>query len=160
MHIEIMDKGITNGSAVISRDGLYYKIHAQMPQQEGIVRLWAHEQGRSILLGVMTPSTDGLRLDKRISASAFAFSEQTRITTQERLLAAFEGTVLGINTCGYLEEANGKRTLLIDFAQTPFSMMELVCFFRIEKRTEGIFWAIDLTKDNVPVLMQESTDFD
>ena len=70
------------GSACAERQGLYWRVTAEAAAEpDCIVRLYAHDGENSMNLGVLMPEAGRLRLSRRIPASAFSFTPDTRITT-------------------------------------------------------------------------------
>ena len=70
------------GSACAERQGLYWRVTAEAAAEpDGIVRIYAHDGENSMNLGVLMPEAGRLRLSRRIPASAFSFTPDTRITT-------------------------------------------------------------------------------
>lgn len=59
------------GTFTISQSGLYTVIEASADAQ-GLVRLWAHGNGKSTYLGVMEPKDGGLYLRRRLSRRELA----------------------------------------------------------------------------------------
>ena len=55
------------GTLTVSQDGLYTVFEAEAPGAGGLVRLWAHGEGKSACLGVMEPRDNGLYLRRRLS---------------------------------------------------------------------------------------------
>lgn len=89
LEYQVYDQGAVIGTATAERDGLYWQVHAACHTAGGgFVRLYAHEDGKCERLGVLIPEGDTLRLSRRIAASAFSFTDATRITTSETLEAA------------------------------------------------------------------------
>ena len=89
LEYQVYDQGAVIGTATAERDGLYWQVHAACHKAGGgFVRLYAHEDGKCERLGVLIPEGDTLRLSRRIAASAFSFTDATRITTSETLEAA------------------------------------------------------------------------
>lgn len=56
------------GKLSVSQDGLYTLIEVEAPDSPGLVRLWAHGDGKSACLGVMQPWSGGLWLRRKLSA--------------------------------------------------------------------------------------------
>ena len=93
LEYQVYDQGAVIGTATAERDGLYWQVHAACHTAGGgFVRLYAHEDGKCERLGVLIPEGDTLRLSRRIAASAFSFTDATRITTSETLAAVDEPT--------------------------------------------------------------------
>lgn len=91
LEYQVYDQGAVIGTATAERDGLYWQVHAACHTAGGgFVRLYAHEDGKCERLGVLIPEGDTLRLSRRIAASAFSFTDATRITTSETLAAAVD----------------------------------------------------------------------
>lgn len=91
LEYQVYDQGAVIGTATAERDGLYWQVHAACHTAGGgFVRLYAHEDGKCERLGVLIPEGDTLRLSRRIAASAFSFTDATRITTSETLEAAVD----------------------------------------------------------------------
>lgn len=89
LEYQVYDQGAVIGTATAERDGLYWQVHAACHTAGGgFVRLYAHEDGKCERLGVLIPEGDTLRLSRRIAASAFSFTDATRITTSETLETA------------------------------------------------------------------------
>lgn len=88
LEYQVYDQGAVIGTATAERDGLYWQVHAACHTGSGgFVRLYAHGDGKCERLGVLIPEGDALRLSRRIAASAFSFTDATRITTSETLEA-------------------------------------------------------------------------
>lgn len=84
LEYQVYDQGAVIGTATAERDGLYWQVHAACHTKSGgFVRLYAHGDGKCERLGVLIPEGDALRLSRRIAASAFSFTDATRITTSE-----------------------------------------------------------------------------
>lgn len=60
------------GTLSISQEGLYTVFEAEVPGGAGLVRLWAHGDGKSACLGVMEPRDGGLYLRRRLSRRELA----------------------------------------------------------------------------------------
>ena len=60
------------GTLTVSQDGLYTVFEAEAPGTGGLVRLWAHGEGKSACLGVMEPRDSGLYLRRRFSRRELA----------------------------------------------------------------------------------------
>lgn len=60
------------GTLTVRQDGLYTILEAKATAADGIVRLWAHGNGKSAYLGVMEPKDGGLQLRRRLSRRELA----------------------------------------------------------------------------------------
>ena len=67
MEIPVYLNGEAAGTLRVSREGLYTVLEAEVPGQDGPVRLWVHGGGKSAYLGVMQPVGGGLSLRRRCS---------------------------------------------------------------------------------------------
>ena len=55
------------GTLAVSRDGLYTILEVCVPAADGLVRLWAHGDGKTAYLGVMQPRDGRLVLRRRFT---------------------------------------------------------------------------------------------
>ena len=67
MELPILDKGERIGSLRVTREGLYTVFRAELPRREGLQRLWLCGAGAWFCLGLLAPTEEGLRLEKRLS---------------------------------------------------------------------------------------------
>ena len=67
MELPIMDKGEQIGSLSVAREGLYTVFRAELPPREGLQRLWLYGAGLWFCLGLLAPTGESLRLEKRLS---------------------------------------------------------------------------------------------
>ena len=73
MEVPLIIDGSPAGTLSVTRDGLYTLLEASLAQpREGLVRLWAHGEGKSAYLGVMQPWSGGLWLRRRLTKREFA----------------------------------------------------------------------------------------
>lgn len=108
------------GSACAERQGLYWRVTAEAAAEpDGIVRIYAHDGENSMNLGVLMPEAGRLRLSRRIPASAFSFTPDTRITTGPDAPKTadgegwepFSGDVLGYPAAGMQKNRAAARSL-------------------------------------------------
>ena len=67
MELPILDRGEQIGSLHIEKEGLYTVFRAELPPREGLQRLWLYGAGTWTCLGLLAPTGEGRRLEKRLS---------------------------------------------------------------------------------------------
>lgn len=135
------------GSACAERQGLYWRVTAEAAAEpDGIVRIYAHDGENSMNLGVLMPEAGRLRLSRRIPASAFSFTPDTRITTGPDAPKTadgegwepFSGDVLGYPAAGMQKKSGGGTQLAIAYEPgREFPLMPLFASARCGRYREG-----------------------
>ena len=78
-------EAVSSGSLTAARDGLYWDVSAQCSRDwDYPIRLLAETETGTVTLGVPQPENGALRLRTRISDRSCHFTDQTRITTDQR----------------------------------------------------------------------------
>ncbi len=72
MEIPVLDGQQKIGGVRIREEGLYRVVTARVRLRPGLQRLWLCSHGRGVCLGVLAPEDGWLRLEKRLSRSAWA----------------------------------------------------------------------------------------
>lgn len=168
MEYKIYDRQTAVGSAEVERVGLYWHITAEARMQtEQIVRLYAHEGEKTAALGVCIPENGALRLKKRLAASGFSFTPETRVDTAPEAESApaapertdwepFSGKVLEYDVEGKIKRNEGGATLALRYeAGKEFPLMPLFCFCRIGEAEGALCWLLTLDAEGKPVMPEE-----
>ena len=75
------------GTLAVSRDGLYTILEVGVPAADGLVRLWAHGDGKTAYLGVMQPRDGGLVLRRRYTRrELMAFPDPIEFVSDREIL--------------------------------------------------------------------------
>lgn len=177
MEYEIRDKESVVGRACAERQGLYWRIEAEaVLETDRIVRLYAHNGGENMRIGVLLPESGVLRLRRRIPASAFAFAPHTYMTTspdaeweaQPELSdkageteaeayggeewEPFAGTVLGCPAEGMQRSRENGTELAIPYEPgKEFPLMPLFCFCALRQVQGRLCWVLLLDADGKPI---------
>lgn len=175
MKYEIFDHRTAVGSAEVERVGLYWHITAEMRlQTEQFVRLYAHEGEKTAALGVCIPEDGVWRLKKRLAASSFSFTPDTRVDTAPEAENAaavpdteaperaqpvwkpFSGKVLEYDVEGKIKRHEGGATLALRYeAGREFPLMPLFCFCRLGEAEGALCWLLRLDAEGKPVMPEE-----
>lgn len=155
------------GCASAEKIGLYWHIEADVRMgAEAVTRLYAHEQEKAFLLGVLIPEDGWMRLMKKIAASRMIFSEHTRIDTQpdsmqpimpeEAAWEAFSGSIQDIALEGRIQRRSNGATLMIETAPgEECPLMPIFRFCRLEEQNGSLRWLLELDAEGNPVMPQE-----
>lgn len=148
------------GSACAERQGLYWRVTAEAAAEpDCIVRLYAHDGENSMNLGVLIPEAGRLRLSRRIPASAFSFTPDTRITTGPDAPKTadgegwepFSGDVLGYPAAGMQKKSGGGTQLAITYEPgREFPLMPLFRFCALRQVQGRLCWVLLLDADGKP----------
>lgn len=67
MELPIVENEKQIGRLSVRKEGLYTVFRAELPAREGLQRLWLYGAGLWFCLGLLTPTGESLRLEKRLS---------------------------------------------------------------------------------------------
>ena len=177
LEYEIRDKENVVGRACAERQGLYWRVEAEAAlQTDRIVRLYAHNGGESMRIGVLLPEDGTLRLHRRIPASTFSFDGCTYISTspdaereappepsdaagKTRTEAdggggwkAFSGTVMGYPAEGMQRRRGNGTELAIAYEPgKEFALMPLFCYCALRQVQGRLCWVLLLDADGKPI---------
>lgn len=171
MEYAIRENGEIIGNATVRREGLYWRICAEVTLRPGrIVRLYAHEAEKTVRLGIPAPEGGSFRLEKRLAVRGFVFTPQTRIDTDEAAVQTsdapedgdeapwepFSGHVLEYPAVGRIRRHAHGATLAVECAPgEEFPLTPLFCFCRMEEAEGKLRWLIELDEAGAPVMPQE-----
>lgn len=73
--------GDTVGQAIVSREGLYYRVRCSCkPISTDVLRAYGSVDGQDVLLGVLMPEDDRLTLERRFACSAVPLDRLDQVT--------------------------------------------------------------------------------
>lgn len=152
MEFSVLECGTVCGTFTAEREGLYWRVRAQCRAMPGVVRLYGcAPDGTRQLFGVLLPENGALCLRRKLSVSALPLTDGWRFTTDKCEPVIVGGIVVPNGT---VEQQGSARRLLVPFdAQTPFCLMEYVCFFALTRRDGRVFWTCILDEKNMPFLV-------
>ena len=152
MEFSVVSGGTACGTLTAEHDGLYWRIRAHCRAMPGVVRLYGcAPDGSRRLFGVLRPESGALCLHRKVSASALPLTDEWRFTTDEREPVVVGGVAV---PNGKIERQGSVRRLYAPYdAQTPFCLMEYVCFFTLTQRDGRIFWTCALDEKSTPILV-------
>ncbi len=148
--------GVQQGVLQLRRQGLYWQAIATVAQQapERLLRAYVVLECGEEALGVMVPKDGALRAAKLFPASWFHPEAIIRCEAREDNWASWEGKIQGYPIKDALARMDGAiQEVAVPYdPETPFSLIPLFCFFRLQTIREKAYLVIRLDETGWPIL--------